>query len=132
MDAFVVPGSTPEEFVARIEREVRAEDFDSIVSPRLIGNRLEVRFSYLGTSVLAYDLADQGDGFRAALVQRRMSPFSRTVPSRLRPPVRRRAPAAGRPSRLSVCPMPPRGDYSIRANTSMAAWTRAEGASPEG
>ena len=75
MDAFVVPGSTPEEFVARIEREVRAEDFDSIVSPRLIGNRLEVRFSYLGTSVLAYDLADHGDGFRASLVQRRMSPF---------------------------------------------------------
>jgi hypothetical protein len=75
MDSFVVPASTPEEFVARIEREVRAQDFDSIVSPRLIGGQLEVRFSYLGTSVLLYDLVNSGDGFRATLAHRRMSPF---------------------------------------------------------
>lgn len=75
MERFVVPSGEPEEFVERVRREIEARGFGSIASVRLSGARLEVRFSYLGTSVLVYALSGAGEGFRARLVDQRMSAF---------------------------------------------------------
>ncbi len=75
MREFRVPGTSPQRFVERVEREIQAHDFADIAAVGLNSDRLVVTFSWMGTSTLEYRLEGDGEGFVARLEKRRMSPF---------------------------------------------------------
>jgi len=75
MHSFKVPHMSPRDFQDRVEAEVRARDFDDIVSLRIRGDELSVLFEWMGRSSLKYRLVESPTGgFIATLVKERMSP----------------------------------------------------------
>lgn len=75
VQAFRVGSQSVEEFVARVQAEIRARDFQDIATIRVSGDVLEVRFSWMGTSVLSYRLQCRETGFDASPLKQSMSPF---------------------------------------------------------
>lgn len=75
MQSFEVDDGTPGEFVARVSRELAERGFGRHVDLQVHGSELEVRFQWMGTSVLRYRLQHADGGFRAELVGERMSPL---------------------------------------------------------
>ena len=75
MRAFEVIDADPESFVARVAAEVEERDLDHVVSVRLEGDRLVVRFRYLGTSQLVYRVVPRDSGFTAELQDQRVATF---------------------------------------------------------
>lgn len=73
MRAFEVDDVDPRGFVARVEAEVQDRSLDDVVSVRLDGDRLIVRFRYLGTSELTYRLESRDRGFAAQLEDQRVA-----------------------------------------------------------
>lgn len=73
MRSFEVDDVDPRGFVARVEAEVEARSLDDVVSVRLDGDRLIVRFRYLGTSELTYRLVTRLKGFVAELENQRVA-----------------------------------------------------------
>jgi len=63
------------EFCRRVEEEIRARDFQDIASLRCAGNRLRVEFSWMGRSMLEYQLREDECGFDALFERERMSPM---------------------------------------------------------
>ena len=75
MRAFAVSAGTPNEFVERVSRELDERGLGRYVDLHVDGSDLEVRFRWMGTSVLRYRLQTVDGGFRADLVGERMSPL---------------------------------------------------------
>jgi len=73
MRSFEVEDVDARGFVARVEAEVRDRSLDDVVSVRLDGDRLIVRFRYLGTSELTYRLMPRERGFAAELEDQRVA-----------------------------------------------------------
>jgi len=75
MRAFEVAAGSPTDFVGQVEQVLADRGLDSYVDLRLDGEALVVRFRWMGSSELRYELTRAGDGFRADLEDVRMSPF---------------------------------------------------------
>lgn len=75
MRRFEVPTGTPDEFVVRVTRELAERGLGRHVDLRLDGTELEVRFHWMGTSVLRYLLQPADGGFKADLNGERLSPL---------------------------------------------------------
>jgi hypothetical protein len=82
MRSFEVPGLEPAEFVAAIRSKLAARDVDRYVSISLDGDRLAVELRWMGTTRFDYRTSPLGDGFRAELVNRKVSPFHSPFASR--------------------------------------------------
>lgn len=82
MQAFDVPNLTPDEFMAAIHRELAARDYDRYLDLELDGDRLVVELRWMGTTRFNYRLNPTGEGFRAELVSRKVSPFHAAFASR--------------------------------------------------
>ena len=66
-------GASVDEFLVRVESEIRARDFQDIASVGLDGGDLIVRFSWMGTSILRYEIRHNDGGFSAYLVRQKMA-----------------------------------------------------------
>lgn len=66
---------SPVEFVAAIRAKLAARNFDRYVSVSLDGDRLGVKLRWMGTTRFDYRTSPLGDGFRAELIDQRVSPF---------------------------------------------------------
>jgi hypothetical protein len=75
MRPFLVADDAPEAFVKRARAVLRQLEYDDIVSLRLCGDQLIVRFSRLGTSEIRYRLLLAGNGFTAQLASSRIAAF---------------------------------------------------------
>lgn len=75
MRRFEVPSGTPRDFVARVTRELAERGLGRHVDLRLEGAELEVRFHWMGTSVLRYRLQAADGGFTADPAGERLSPL---------------------------------------------------------
>jgi len=75
MRAFEVDHGSPTEFVEQVGRVLAERDLDDYVDLRLDGGVLVVRFRWMGSSELRYEITDAGAGFRAELDDVRLSPF---------------------------------------------------------
>lgn len=75
MRSFEVENADPERFVARVSAEVEDRELDDVVSVSLVGDRLTVRFMYLGTSTLTYRVVRGERGFVAELEDQRVATF---------------------------------------------------------
>lgn len=73
MRSFEVDDADPRSFVARVEAEVQNRSLGDVVSVRLDGDRLIVRFRYLGTSELTYRVVSRDRGFAAELEDQRVA-----------------------------------------------------------
>jgi hypothetical protein len=75
MRSFEVENSDPERFVALVSAEVEDRDLGDVVNVQLEGDRLTVRFRYLGTSTLTYRVVRRDQGFVAELEDQRVATF---------------------------------------------------------
>ena len=75
MKAFEVDEGSPAEFVARVKRELNTSGLAEYADLLMDGSDLVVRFRWMGTSELRYQISENGDGFRADLSGERLSPF---------------------------------------------------------
>jgi hypothetical protein len=75
MRAFEVTQGSPNDFVAQVGRILADRGLGGHVELRLDGDRLVVRFRWMGSSELRYGLTKTDRGFRAELDHVRMSPF---------------------------------------------------------
>ena len=65
----------PAEFAAAIRAKLAARQFDRYVSISLEDDRLGVELRWMGTTSFGYRIMIEGAGFRAVLVDQRVSPF---------------------------------------------------------
>lgn len=82
MRSFEVSQMGPAQFVDRIRNELAAREFDRYVSVGLDGDRLGVELRWMGTTRFDYRISPFGDGFRADLVDQKVSPFHSPFASR--------------------------------------------------
>jgi hypothetical protein len=75
MRSFEVNHKSPAEFVDQVGRVLAERGLDSYVGLRLDGGELVVRFRWMGSSELRYGLTEIEAGFRADLIDVKMSPF---------------------------------------------------------
>jgi hypothetical protein len=75
MRAFEVDHGSPADFVDQVARVLEERGLAGHVALRLDGDKLVVRFRWLGSSELRYGLATNESGFRAELSDVKMSPF---------------------------------------------------------
>ena len=75
MNAFTVSDGSPEDFVVRVQREIKFRQFEGIASVRLDGGALVVTFSWVGTTSLTYRVMPESSGFSAQLERQKVSPF---------------------------------------------------------
>ena len=75
MNAFTVSEGSPENFVDRVQGEIKSRDFEDIASIRLDGGVLVVAFSWMGTTSLTYRITNEDRGFSVRLERQRVSPF---------------------------------------------------------
>ena len=75
MKAFAVNEGSPEDFVDRVQGEIKSRQFEDIASIRVEGDLLIVDFSWIGTTSLTYRLQPQDRGFSAVLERKKVSPF---------------------------------------------------------
>jgi hypothetical protein len=64
--------------VRRAREAIAGRGFGDYVAVSLEQDRLVVRFTWMGRSLLRYAIEARGDGFRAELEEERMSPFHAT------------------------------------------------------
>ncbi len=75
VEAFIVDQGTPEDFVSRVRREIKAREFEDIASIFFDGGAVVVVFSWMGTTSLTYRIQLGVHGFSAHLERRKVSPF---------------------------------------------------------
>jgi hypothetical protein len=73
--AFELTEGTPEDFVGRVTRSLAERGLDEYVSVRVDGAGLVARFRWMGTTELRYQLQQTAQGFKATLVDERVSPL---------------------------------------------------------
>ncbi|HSN57786.1 MAG TPA: hypothetical protein VLT32_24170 [Candidatus Sulfomarinibacteraceae bacterium] len=75
MRSFEMSSTTPSEFVRKVRAGLAERGYDRRLSVSLDGDRLTVTFSWMGTTSFGYRITESGDGFRADLTRRRISPL---------------------------------------------------------
>ena len=75
MRSFEMPSTHPSEFVRRVRSGLAERGYDRHLSVSLDGDRLTVTFRWMGTTSFDYRITESGDGFRADLTSRRISPL---------------------------------------------------------
>ena len=75
MHSFEVDGSTPERFVAVVDRSLEKNGLSDYVSVAVDGEDMVVRIRWLGTSELRYRTRSTEGGFRAELQRQRVAPL---------------------------------------------------------
>jgi hypothetical protein len=73
--SFEVGSQNPQQFAERVRRELGERGLGSQVDLWVEGAELVVRLRWMGTTVLRYLCREAGGGFRAELVEERVSPF---------------------------------------------------------
>ena len=75
MRSFEMSSIKPSEFVRKVRAGLAERGYDRHLSVSLDGDRLTVTFHWMGTTSFDYWITESGDGFRADLVSRRISPL---------------------------------------------------------
>ena len=82
MHSFEVEDSTPERFVALVNRSLADSGLANHVTTRVEGGDIVARISWLGTTELRYRTSDTEDGFRAELRRQRVAALHGAFQSR--------------------------------------------------
>ena len=82
MRSFEVDRLNPSMFVERINGELATRTYDRFVSIHLKGDDLTVEIRWMGTTRFDYRVEVEGDGFRAELLDQKVSPFHAPFASR--------------------------------------------------
>ncbi|HSL16908.1 MAG TPA: hypothetical protein VLB51_03290 [Methylomirabilota bacterium] len=75
MRSFEMSSTNPPEFVRKVRAGLAERGYDRHLSVSLDGDRLVVEFKWMGTTTFEYAVDETADGFRANLVNRRISPL---------------------------------------------------------
>lgn len=75
MRSFEVSQLSPSRFVEAIQAQLAARGYDRYVSVDLTGEMLGVAFKWMGTTRFSFRISPGEGGFRAELVDERVSPF---------------------------------------------------------
>jgi hypothetical protein len=82
MHSFEVDDSTPERFVARVNRSLQDGGLASHVTARVEAGDIVARISWLGTTELRYRIQSTDRGFRADLQRQRVAALHGAFQSR--------------------------------------------------
>jgi len=77
MHPFHVADMSPEAFVEKVRQDLSERGLEEYVSVRREDDRLVIRVSWMGRSVLRYRLQSDGGGFRAEPDGHRVAPLHR-------------------------------------------------------
>jgi hypothetical protein len=80
--AFELVEGTPADFVGRVTRTLAERGLDEFVSLRVDGSELVARFRWMGTTELRYRMRPTAQGFKADLIDERVSPLHTAFRSR--------------------------------------------------
>jgi len=75
MHSFEVPDVEVLPFLSRVRDELTRRELDDLVTVRLAGSEIVVRFTKLGTTELRFAVSNLARGFRAHLCRSRIAPF---------------------------------------------------------
>jgi len=75
MRSFEVSHLSPSRFVEAIQAQLAVRGYDRYVSVDLTGERLGVELKWMGTTRFGFRISQGEGGFRADLVEQRVSPF---------------------------------------------------------
>lgn len=82
MRSFEIDDSTPEDFVAVVNRSLETSGLSDHVTARVDGDDIVARIRWLGTTELRYRTQPVEGGFRAELQRRRVAPLHGAFQSR--------------------------------------------------
>jgi hypothetical protein len=83
MRSFEMSSIKPSELVRKVRAGLAERGYDRNLSVSLDGDRLTVTFHWMGTTSFDYRITESGDGFRADLMSRRISPLHAAFTDRL-------------------------------------------------